>query len=66
MIKMQWLIQLKELLLVTDGQQALLVSVGVWQSLQNPKLSDPCSIYASADDTGVISGFVINYFIAVI
>lgn len=54
------------MLLVTDGQQALLVSVGVWQSLQNPKLSDPCSIYASADDTGVISGCVINYFIAVI
>lgn len=45
--------------------QALLASVEAWQNLQNPKLSDPCTIYTSADDIEVPFFFVMNYFISV-
>lgn len=37
--------------------QALLASVGAWQNSQNPKLSDPCTVYASADGIEILSGF---------
>lgn len=35
--------------------QALLASVGAWQNLQNPKLRDICTIYASVAGIEVFS-----------